>query len=123
MASSSKYGNERVQVDGIKFASKKEARRYAELKLCVRAKVVKDLQCQVPYEIIPKQQGERAAHYVADFTYWELQALPPAEQRLRPGARGVWVFVVEDTKGFRTADYILKRKLMLLVHQIRITET
>lgn len=118
-----KYSNERTTVDEIKFSSKKEAARYRELKLMERAKVVKDLKCQVPFEIVPKQQGERAAHYVADFTYWELQALPPEEQRLRPAARGVWTFVVEDVKGYRTSEYVLKRKLMLLVHQIRITET
>ena len=112
----SKYGNEKVEVDGLKFSSKKEARRYGELKLMERAKVIKDLKCQVPFEIIPKQEGERAANYVADFTYYELVGG-------EIGKPPFWNFVVEDTKGYRTETYRLKRKLMLFVHVIRITET
>jgi hypothetical protein len=65
-----------------------------------------DLRYQVPFEIIPEQDGESAASYVADFTYIE---------------NGM--FVVEDVKGHRTAEYILKRKLMLRIHGIRIRET
>jgi|SRR5208282_6890815 len=93
------------------FASKKEAARYAELLLLQSAGEIRNLRTQVRYEIIPKQDGERAAHYVADFVYdtpiggWDVQ-----------------MTVVEDAKGFRTADYVLKRKLMLHVHCIRIQE-
>lgn len=88
------------------YASKKEARRALELALLAQQALIDDLHEQVKYEIIPKQDGERAAHYIADFTYIE-------------GGK----FVVEDSKGFRTREYVMKRKLMLLVHGIKIRET
>ena len=88
------------------YASKKEAKRAAELKLLEKAGKITFLGEQVKYEIVPAQKGERAAHYVADFQY----LLP---------SRGL---VIEDVKGVRTREYILKRKLMLYVHGIRITE-
>lgn len=70
-----------------------------------RAGIIRDLQEQVKYEVIPKQEGERAAHYIADFVYQENGKV-----------------IVEDSKGYRTPDYVLKRKLMLHVHKIRIVE-
>lgn len=88
-----------------KHASKKEARRSQELNLLVRCGSIADLREQVRYEIIPKQEGERAAHYIADFVY-------------RVGEETV----VEDAKGFGTPAYVLKRKLMLKVHGIHIQE-
>jgi hypothetical protein len=57
--------------------------------------------------VIPKQDGENEAYYRADFVYLDKEGH----------------LVVEDTKGFRTKEYLLKRKLMLLVHGIRIKET
>lgn len=87
------------------YDSKAEARRAADLKLLERAGKIKDLQEQVPFELVPKQAGERSAVYKADFTYWE------------DGS-----FVVEDVKGVKTDLYVLKRKLMLHVHGIRIKE-
>ena len=101
-----KYGNKRVTIDGIDFDSKKEANRYAELKLLERCKAIEDLKLQVPFELIPKQPGERACVYKADFVYRENGQL-----------------VVEDAKGVRTKDYIIKRKLMLYLHGIKIKET
>ena len=106
-----KYGNRKVIHDGIEFDSMKEANRYCELKLMQRAGVISDLQLQVPFELIPSQRidgnvVERAVNYVADFTY--------------NGPDGVQV--VEDTKGYKTPEYIIKRKLMLYVHGIRIVE-
>ena len=106
----SKYGNRKVIHDGIEFDSVKEAHRYCELKLMQRAGVISDLQLQVPFELIPTQRidgklAEKAVNYVADFVYKQ---------------NGVQV--VEDTKGVRTKEYIIKRKLMLWVHGIRIRE-
>ena len=96
-----KYRN--VKTGG--YDSKKEAKRGAELKLLEKSGLITDLKEQVKYQVIPKQDGERAAHYIADFAYMENGNL-----------------VVEDVKGFKTADYILKRKLMRYVHGIAIIE-
>ena len=105
-----KYGNRKITRDGIEFDSIKECQRYCELKLMQRAGVISDLQMQVKYELIPAQRingkvVERAVDYIADFVYQQNGET-----------------VVEDTKGFRTKDYILKRKLMLWIHSIRIRE-
>lgn len=105
-----KYGNRKITINGITFDSMKEYRRHCELTLLQRAGEITDLRRQVSFELIPTQKidgkvAERAANYIADFVYKE---------------KGV--MVVEDTKGFRTKDYILKRKLMLWVHGIRIRE-
>lgn len=120
----SKYGNKKVEVNGILFDSKREARRWLELDAMAKAGMIHDLQRQVEFELIPAQyeaierygkkgqrlkDGQRLIEkkcvYVADFTYWK------GDQR-----------VVEDTKGHRTEKYIIKRKLMLYVHGIRIRE-
>lgn len=105
-----KYRARKTEVDGIVFDSKLEAHRYRELQLLERAGEISDLQRQVKYELIPSQKldgkvVERAVTYVADFVYTENNKQ-----------------VVEDTKGVRTRDYIIKRKLMLYVHHIRIKE-
>lgn len=102
----SKYGNIKTTTsDGITHDSIKEANRWCELKLLERAGKISGLQRQVKFELIPKQDGERAVVYVADFMYVEDNK-----------------FVVEDVKGKRTKEYIIKRKLMLWVHGIRIKE-
>ena len=103
----SKFGNRKTVIDGIAFDSKREAARWQQLKLLERGGLITDLQRQVKFELIPKQVGERPAHYIADFVYTEVQN----------GLR-----VVEDTKGYRTREYVLKRKLMLWVHDIRVVE-
>lgn len=105
-----KYGNRKITRDGITFDSIKECQRYCELKLMQRAGVISDLRMQVAYELIPAQRidgkvVEKATSYVADFVYTENGET-----------------VVEDTKGYRTKDYIIKRKLMLWRHGIRIRE-
>lgn len=97
-----KYGNRRVNG----YASAKEAKRAAELKLLEKAGKIRNLREQVRYEVIPPQPWERGCYYVADFVYEEKGAT-----------------VVEDCKGYRTPEYKIKRKLMLLVHGIRIRET
>jgi hypothetical protein len=114
-----KYKAKKAIVNGIVFDSRKEAKRYRELVALEDDGEITELKRQVPFEIVPKQdllrpveykgklrKTERAAKYVADFTY-----------RNKNGE-----LIVEDTKGVRTADYILKRKLMLHVHGIQITE-
>lgn len=106
-----KYKAKKTEYDGIMFDSKKEAQRYAELKLLERAGVIKNLQRQVTYTLIPAQRidgkvAERACTYKADFTYEQCGST-----------------IVEDTKGFKTPEYIIKRKLMLYMHGIRIKES
>ena len=100
-----KYNNRKVCIDGINFDSVREAHRYKQLALLQKGGVIQDLQLQVRYHLIPKQEGERSADYIADFVYIE---------------NGVKV--VEDSKGVKTKDYIIKRKLMLHVHGIKIRE-
>jgi hypothetical protein len=107
----SKYGAKKVTVNGITFDSRKEAKRYEELVLLERAGKVSNLETQVKFELIPSQRidgkvVERAVTYKADFVY------------LENGKK-----VVEDTKGFMTPEYIIKRKLMLYVHGIQVKET
>lgn len=106
----SKYGSRKVTRDGMTFDSQKEYKRFCELRLLEKAGKITDLQWQVKFELIPSQRiggkvVERACAYVADFVYME------------NGKK-----VVEDTKGFKTTDYIIKRKLMLWVHGIKIKE-
>ena len=109
----SKYGARKVTFDGKTFDSQKEAQRYAELRYMQMGKLISGLDCQVKYELIPNQKDEngkvieRAVSYIADFVYTDLKT---GEQ------------IVEDTKGHKTKDYIIKRKLMLYVHGIRIRE-
>ncbi len=102
----SKYNSTKIRVDGRLFDSKAEAARWQELQLLERAGEIKELERQVEYELIPKQKGERAVKYIADFRYIDHEGKT----------------VVEDTKGVKTPVYILKRKLMLRVHGIRIRE-
>lgn len=94
-------------------ASKKEHKRAGQLKLMQIAGEISNLREQVPYELIPTQRDkagnllERSCRYIADFVYKDRQGN----------------LVVEDTKGVRTPEYKIKRKLMLHVHGIRIKET
>lgn len=107
-----KYNNKRVLVDGMEFDSLKEANRWAELTLLQRAGKIKDLSRQVKYQLIPVQRDEfgkaieRSVDYIADFQYRDEKGK----------------LVVEDAKGFKTKEYIIKRKLMLKEYGIRIRE-
>ena len=102
-----KYGARKLKApDGQVFDSVKEFHRWGVLRLLERAGRISDLKRQVSFELVPKQQGERACSYIADFTYYEHGNL-----------------VVEDCKGYKTEVYRLKKKLMLWVHGIRIKET
>lgn len=104
-----KYRNQKIVVDNIKFDSKKEAKRYQELLLMQKAGIITDLKRQVPYTLIPafnlNKKKYRAITYIADFVYKE---------------NGIEA--VEDTKGFRTDVYKLKKKLMAYIYQIEIKE-
>lgn len=96
-----KYFNKKVIVDGIKFDSKKEAKRYTELKILKKAGLIKELELQKVFEIQPKYRNNkgdniRAITYKADFFYYDIKR----EQ-----------YIVEDTKGYRTDVYKLKKKL------------
>lgn len=118
----SKYKSKKVTIDGVTFDSKKEANRFRELCLLERAGKITELKRQVKCVLIPAQYEpdttgprggvrrgkliERECSYIADFVYVQGGKL-----------------VVEDTKGVRTKDYIIKRKLMLYLHGIRIKET
>ena len=102
-----KYGARKLTApDGQVFDSVKEYHRWGCLRLLERAGKIKDLKRQVKFELIPKQEGERACYYIADFTYMENGEL-----------------IVEDCKGFKTDVYKIKKKLMLMEHGIRIRET
>lgn len=103
-----------VTPEGI-FDSRKEHRRWCELRLLERAGKITKLRRQVSYSLIPAQYEEqykkcleRECVYKADFVYIDTET----------GKE-----VVEDTKGVRTADYKIKRKLMLYRYGIRIRET
>ena len=92
----SKYHNKKNTVNGEMFDSKKEAERYKVLKMLENANIISNLSRQVLFELIPKQDGERAVKYIADFMYVET-------------ATGK--IIVEDVKGYRTDVYKIKRKL------------
>lgn len=118
-----KYNAKKVQYDGITFDSKKEYRRFLELKALEKAGIIKNLERQVKYVLIPAQREpdiigsrggikkgkliERECSYYADFVYTITET----------GEK-----VVEDVKGMRTPEYKIKRKLMLFVHNIKIKE-
>lgn len=94
------------------YDSRKEYYRAQQLKLWLKAGLISDLREQVVFLLVPRQingEGvkEKPVRYKADFVYVD-------------NATGRTV--VEDTKGFRTPEYIIKRKLMLQVHGITIKE-
>ena len=109
----SKYNN--VKYGGCD--SLREYRRLKELELMQKKGLISSLKKQVPFELIPSQREnpnnpkskllERSVKYIADFMY------------VREKDKAL---VVEDAKGMRTKEYIIKRKLMLYVHGIAITE-
>lgn len=121
-----KFHAKKIQYDGQIFDSKAECKRYKELVLAQDTGMIKNLCRQVEYPLIPDQMEtstetytkgprkgllkpgkllERAVTYVADFVYEKNGET-----------------VVEDVKGMKTKDYILKRKMMLYFHGIHIKE-
>lgn len=101
-----KYRAVRTTVDGVTFASKKEARRFAELKLLERAGKISDLKTQPLIRC--DAGGVHICDYRADFFYFDR-----AKQTM------VW----EDAKGFKTPIYRLKKKIVLALTGIKVTET
>ena len=117
-----KYKSHKTSANGVIFDSKKEYNRYIELTLLSRSGAITSLKRQVKFELIPAQYEpdiisprgkvkkgkliERAVSYIADFVYNDKDGN----------------IVVEDVKGMRTKDYIIKRKLLLYMHGIKIRE-
>lgn len=107
-----KFGNKKVLVDGEEFDSQLEANRWYELKLLQRAKQIEYLRRQVKFELQPsyKRNGKtiQAINYIADFVYYDLNKKK---------------VVVEDTKGFKTETYKLKKRIFEYIHpELEITE-
>ena len=103
LPSRSKYSAKRT--DG--YASKKEAKRAAELELLAKIGWICKLEKQPSFILVPKDELGRAVYYLADFKYFD---------------RKQQAWIVEDVKGFRTPLYRLKRRLMWSIHGIRIQE-
>lgn len=120
-----KYRNKKINRDGMTFDSIKEYNHWMQLVYLQKIGQIIKLQRQVKYVLIPAQYEpdtigkrggvkkgkliERECAYIADFVY----------EVLTPDG---WQTIVVDTKGFKTKDYIIKRKLMLYIHGIRIKE-
>lgn len=101
-----KYGNEPTLIDGLRFDSKREARRYQELRLMAQAGVITELCAEKKALRYPcVVHGQLICTYVADFRYREQGAI-----------------IVEDAKGHRTPLYVLKRKLVAALYGIEIRE-
>ncbi len=110
-----KYHNTKTRYNDMSFDSVKEKRRYQQLLDLRNAGEISDLRAQVKFVLIPAQRDpvtgkllEREASYIADFVYVDANT---------------GLTVVEDVKGYKTPEYILKRKLMLHKYGIQIKET
>jgi hypothetical protein len=106
----SKYGNKKTVIDGITFDSQKEGARYQQLKILLRAGKITDLELQPKFTLqaafkAPWGETIRAITYYADFAYKN----DLGEQ------------IVEDAKGVRTKEYLIKRKMMANIG-VRIIE-
>jgi Protein of unknown function (DUF1064) len=99
----SKYRAVPTVIDGIRFASKREANRYCELKLLLRDGAITDLELQPKFPVI--KNGQHITTYVADFKY-----------------KSYGSTVIEDVKGVRTPVYKLKKKLIEAVYGVTIVE-
>jgi hypothetical protein len=98
----SKFGAVKCEINGLMFHSKKESQRYLELELLHKAGLISKPILQYEF-LLPGP-----IKYRSDFVYYDYKEL---------------VFVVEDTKGFKTPEYKLKKKLMKAILQIQIKET
>lgn len=102
----SKYKAKKTTIDGITFDSKKESKRYLQLKAMEKVGAISKLQLQVPFVLIEKSSYGRSIKYVADFVYYN-----------KNGSK-----VVEDVKGVQTPVYKLKKRLMAEKYGILIQE-
>ncbi|MGM1003036.1 DUF1064 domain-containing protein [Acinetobacter haemolyticus] len=114
-AKRNKFNAVKVELDGMKFDSKKEHKRYIELKAMQQRGEITQLEHHTKFELAPKTklEGEKRAkpalRYFADFTYYNADG----------------EYVVEDVKSLATrklASYRTKKHLMSTVHGISITE-
>ena len=108
-----KYGNKICNYDGFKFHSIRERNRYIVLKEKQNKGQIKGLKLQVVFvladAVVLDGRKRPALKYVADFVYDDVTS-------------GQAIRIVEDSKGFRTADYRIKRHLMMSVHSIEVKE-
>lgn len=114
----SKYGARPTTVDGIRFHSAKEARRYGELRLLLKAGEIRSLELQPRFALSAwtagrTEAGEVLGAYVGDFQY---------QEPLMSGDRDLWRLVVEDVKGFKTPLYRWKKKHVEAQYGIVIRE-
>jgi hypothetical protein len=111
MSRRNKYGARKVVVDGLKFDSQREAKRWHDLKWLEGSGIISQLERQVPYVLAPavnlhgEKRKKTALRYVADFRYFDAKA---------------GHFVVEDAKGHETDVARIKRHLMKSVHGIDV---
>lgn len=130
-AKGNKMGNIPTTVNGIRFASAKEAARYQELMMLLKAGKIRNLRLQVDFPITggwtDAETGERIRPqvYKADFVYEELadNSGPSYKTDYNRSDPVTWRLVVEDVKGYRTRTYINKKKLVEDKYRIRIRET
>ncbi len=101
-----KFNAVRTSVDGIVFDSKREAQRYIDLCILRRAGEIRDLELQTRYVL--EVNGQRITTYRADFKYFD--------ERTKE-------VTVEDCKGHKTREYIIKKKLMKAILGVQILET
>lgn len=104
-----KYRNVKTEVDGLKFDSKKEAKRWVELKQLLDAGRISNLMRQVMFQLVPQVvldgRKQQPVKYVADFQYQLGDQI-----------------IVEDVKGFKTPEYRMKRKMMKAFLGIEVQE-
>lgn len=109
----SKYHAVPTVIDGIRFASKAEARRYQELKMLEKEGKVRNLTLQPKYPLVftpgAGRDAVKVGDYIADFWYMAVD-------------RGVERAVIEDVKGMKTPVYRLKKKLVEAIYGVTITE-
>lgn len=124
----SKYGAKKITRDGETFDSLREYRRFCELSLLEKSGDIAGLRRQVVFPLIPTQREETCEVY----TRGKNKGLPKPGKVLEKEVKYIADFVyrdartgeeiVEDVKGVKTKEYILKRKMMLYFHNIRIKE-
>lgn len=105
-----KYHNKKVIYNGIKFDSKKEMKRYIELKLLEKNGVISNLKLQPKFLLQPsyinaENKKIKAIYYIADFMYYDNKAKK---------------CIIEDTKGMKTDVYKLKKKIFEYIYKGRI---
>lgn len=100
-----KYRAIKTEVDGVIFASRREAARYSELKMLERCGMVKNLALQPKFPLVV--EGQKICTYIADFSYQDQTGKS----------------YIEDVKGIRTAVFSIKAKLFHALYKgFRITE-